>query len=150
MHEHEQRETLQIDIFYPDHPPRTESALFRKTKRSLIQHRNVPCFVCGATESREVHHFHVEWADADGVDWDKMRQLHPGFDWEQFSQPEDFVDSEYNMMVLCEKHHRGKNHGIHMLPYPIWIMQRNQRPDFIFSADEQKKGVTKDGCVDGH
>jgi hypothetical protein len=23
-----------------------------------------------------------------------------------------------------------------MLPLPIWIMQRNQRPDFIFSPDE--------------
>jgi hypothetical protein len=42
------------------------------------------------------------------------------------------------MMVLCEKHHRGKDHGIHVLPYPIWIMQREQRADFTFAPDEVK------------
>ena len=64
------------------------------------------------------------------------RALHPNFPWSTFTKPEDFIDSEYNMMVLCKKHHTGKDHGIHMLPYPIWVMQRNQRSDFQFSPDE--------------
>lgn len=136
--EHEQRETITVDIFYPDHPPRTESPLFARTKHHLVAVLDTPCWVCGTKAAREVHHFHAEWADADGIDWDKMHELHAGFDWSTFKVPADFIDSEYNMMVLCEKHHRGKDHGIHMLPFPIWIMQRNQRADFIFSPDEVK------------
>jgi hypothetical protein len=137
-HEHEQHESIEIDIFYPDHPPRTESTLFRKTKHHMIAVLDMPCWVCGSKEKREVHHFHAEWADADGIDFDKMRELHPAFDWSSYREPSDFIDSEYNMMVLCEAHHRGRNHGIHLLPFPIWIMQRNQRADFIFSPDEIK------------
>lgn len=136
MSEHEVKETLSIDIFYPDHSPRTESALFRRTKRGLIDLDNAPCWICGTRENREVHHFHAEWADADGIDWDKMRLLHPAFDWTDFKEATDFIDSRYNMMVLCKYHHTHKNHGIHMMPYPIWIMQRNMGADFKFAPPE--------------
>ena len=131
--EHEVHETIEIDIFYPDHAPREESYLFRKTKHHLIKVLDTPCFVCGSKDKREVHHFHLEWADSEGVDWDKVKKAHPNFSWSTFENPEDFVDSEYNMMVLCMKHHRGKDHGIHFLPYPIWIMQKLQKDDFIFA-----------------
>lgn len=136
MKEHELKMTVLVDVFYPDHLPRTESPMFARTKRHLVHDLDTPCWICGTKEGREVHHFHVEWADADGVDWDRMRTLHPGFDWSTFKVPADFVDSPYNMLVLCAKHHRGKGHGIHLLPYPVWIMQRNQRADFVFSPDE--------------
>ena len=99
--EHEFKETIVIDIFYPDHPPRTESKLFSQTKRHLVKVLDIPCWVCGTKEKREVHHFHAEWADAAGIDWDKMRVLHPAFAWSTFREPSDFIDSEYNMMVLC-------------------------------------------------
>ena len=135
MNEHEIHEQISIDVFYPDHPPRVESRLFVQTKRHLIEVADMPCWVCGTKDKREVHHFHVEWADADGVDWDKMRTLHPDFSWSTFHEPTDFVDSEYNMMVLCERHHRGKDHGIHLLPYPIWIMQRECLAGFEFAKD---------------
>lgn len=134
--EHEQRETIEIDLFYPDHPPRTESALFRRTKHHLINVLDTPCWVCGTKKDREVHHFHAEWADSEGIDWDKMRALHPNFPWSTFSEASDFIDSEYNMRVLCAKHHRGKNHGIHWLPYPIFLMQMNKRDDFVFAPDD--------------
>lgn len=137
-HEHEQTTTLHIDIFYPDHPPRTESALFRKTKHHMVAVLDTPCYVCGTKEHREVHHWHAEWADADGIDWDKMRALHPAFDWLTFKEPSDFIDSEYNMKILCAKHHRGMNHGIHMVPLPMWEMQRIQKVGFVFSPDEEK------------
>jgi hypothetical protein len=138
MHEHTQPETIHFSINYPDHAPRTESALFRATKHHLVKVLDTPCWVCGTKEGREVHHFHIEWADSEGVDWEKMRALHPAFDWSTFKEPADFVDSEYNMRVLCERHHRGINHGIHMLPYPIWIAQKVMRADFVFSPDEAK------------
>lgn len=135
MNEHEFKQTLSIDIYYPDHPPRKESSLFRQTKKHLVKTLDTPCWVCGTKESREVHHFHAEWADSTAIDWEKMKLLHPTFDWTTFNSPTDFIDSEYNMMVLCKHHHVHKNHGIHMLPYPIWVMQRNQLSDFIFSKD---------------
>jgi hypothetical protein len=135
MKEHEFKETIVIDIFYPDHPPRKESSLFTKTKHHLVKVLDTPCWICGTKENREVHHFHAEWADSEGIDWNKMRSLHPDFDWSTFKEPEDFIDSAYNMMILCSKDHRLKNHGIHNLPYPIWIMQRNQLDEFIFTRD---------------
>jgi hypothetical protein len=135
MKEHVFRQTIEIDIFYPDHPPRKESNLFTKTKKHLVKVLDTPCWVCGSKEGREVHHFHAEWADAEAIDWDKMKILHPNFPWSTFKEATDFIDSEYNMMVLCEKHHRGKNHGIHLLPYPIWIMQKIQQEDFVFAKD---------------
>lgn len=54
----------------------------------------------------------------------------------RYREPSDITDSEYKMMVLCDKYRRGKNHRIHLLPFPIWIMKRNQRPDFVFVPDE--------------
>jgi hypothetical protein len=144
MNEHEQKLTLSVDIYYPDHEPRTESSLFARTKHHLVKVLDTPCWICGSKDQREVHHFHAEWADAEGIDWDRMRVLHPNFPWSTFTKAEDFIDSEYNMLVLCKKHHTGKDHGIHMLPYPIWIMQRNARADFQFSPDEvpQPQGET--------
>jgi hypothetical protein len=133
-HEHELKETIKVDVFYPDHAQRKESALFAKTKHHLVHEKDTPCFICGTKEKREVHHFHLEWAYAEAVDWDKMKELHPTFEWSSFKEAKDFVDSEYNMLVLCEKHHRGEDHGIHMLPYPIWIAQKYLKKDFVFSA----------------
>jgi hypothetical protein len=134
--EHELKETLNIDVWYPDHAVRTESNLFARTKHHLIEELDTPCFVCGTKEAREVHHFHVEWAFSQGVDWDHMRVLHPTFDWTVFKAAEDFVDSIYNMMVLCQTHHRHADHGIHNLPYPIWIMQRQAMQGFALFNGE--------------
>lgn len=133
--EHELREHLDVDIYYPDHPPRTESALYRETHHLMIYVEKRPCWVCGTLEHRETHHFHIEWADANGVDWDRMRKLHPDFNWSKFKEATDFVDSAYNMMVLCADHHRHRDRGIHMLPYPIWIMQAVCHSDFIFEPN---------------
>lgn len=136
MSEHEVKLTMTVDLFYPDHPPRTESPLFARTKHHLVSVLDTPCRVCGTKELREVHHFHAEWADADGIDWDHMRVIHPLFDWSTFKDASDFIDSEYNMMVLCQKHHRHVDHGIHNLPYPDWIMQENKLSSFQFTPDE--------------
>ena len=130
MKEHEFRESVAVDIWYPDHPPRTESALFSRTKHNLINQLDLPCFICGTKELREVHHFHVEWAFADGVDWEKMKTLHPNFPWDTFKDPSDFVDHPYNMMILCQEHHRKTDRGIHNMPYPLWIMQQHSMAGF--------------------
>jgi hypothetical protein len=138
--EHEQRLTLTVDIFVPDHPDRSESPVFRRARKLLIEDN--PAAKCWIDNSQcdgglELHHFFIEWCDADGVDWDRVRALYPDFDWSTFKEPADFVDSAYNArLVLCKKHHTGKDHGIHLLPYPVWLMQAHKRADFVFSPDE--------------
>lgn len=141
--EHNLRQTLNVDVWYPDHPPRTESSTFAATRRKLIESGLGECYICGSKEELEAHHWHVEWAFADAVDWDRLRILHPSYDWSAFKSAEDFVDHEYNMMVLCETHHRHKNHGIHNLPYPIWIMQKHVKAGFqLFGPeDPNQSGV---------
>ncbi len=131
LKEHEVTETLTVDIYYPDHTQRVQSGLFTKTKHELIDVRKTTCWICDTLDQLEVHHFHVEWAMSDAIDWDKMKTLHPNFDWSTFKTPTDFVDSEYNMMVLCQKHHRHKDYGIHMIPYPVWVVQKELLPNFI-------------------
>ncbi len=133
--EHEVHETITLDFFYPDHVQRTESAVFRATKQHWHkQAGGLHCLVCGTTEKIEIHHRFIEWADTNGVDWDKVRQAHPDFDWSKFKEPADFIDSVYNTEPLCEKHHRGPApFGKHFTPEPIWNMQKYQREDFIFA-----------------
>jgi hypothetical protein len=98
--------------------------------------KKATCYICDASKDLEIHHYHVEWAMQNAVDWEKMKLLHPEFHWETFKKPEDFIDSPYNSMVLCEKHHRGTNTGIHAMPYPLWIMQRYVREDFDLDASD--------------
>lgn len=133
---HEIKQTIHIDRFYPDHIQRTASKLFERSRIHLIKELNKGCEVCNTKEKLECHHFHCEWADSNDIDWDKMKKFHPKFDWTTFTNPEDFVDSEYNMMILCETHHRGIDHGIHCLPFPDWIAQKNKKDDFAFAPDE--------------
>jgi hypothetical protein len=142
LNEHEQKLTVSIDVFVPDHPDRSESPIFRHARKQLIEDNpNACCEVCGTTENLELHHAIIEWCDSNAVDWGKVRAEHPDFDWATFdeSKPELFIDSAYNArQVLCKKHHTGRDHGIHYLPYPIWQMQKHKRDDFVFSPDEEK------------
>ena len=63
-----------------------------------------------------------------------------GFDWQAFdpSKPELFIDSMENMLVLHEKFHRHKDHGIHVMSFPEWLFQAfPRRAGFVFTPDEQ-------------
>lgn len=68
-----------------------------------------------------------------------MKLMTVGFDWENFDTTNSvtFVDSKYNMIPLCEWHHRGSNHGIHAMTFPSFIAQAFLKPGFIFSKDEE-------------
>ena len=137
--EHELKLHVNIDVFYPDHPPRTESRVFLHTKKHWHDTGAV-CRVCKTDKRIEIHHKFIEWADADGVDWDKVKADHPAFDWSTFKEPSDFIDSVYNTEPLCELHHRGQApHGIHFTPGPIHQMQQYKRADFVYSPDEVVK-----------
>lgn len=138
--EHEQRLTLSVDIFVPDHPDRTTTPIFAATRRKLIEHNpDACCYICGTTEGLELHH-RIEWCDSNAVDFKKVAELVPEFDWSKFDQdhPETFIDSEYNAnVIVCKKHHIGKDHGIHTLPIGLWILQKVKKDDFVFSPDEE-------------
>lgn len=135
-HEHLVHETITVDVFYPDHAPRTESQVFAATKRHWHA-AGARCVVCGTDQKIEIHHRFIEWADADGADAGKLKAAHPDFDWSTFSAMADFVDSVYNTEPLCELHHRGPApHGKHFTPEPIWNMQKYRRDDFVYAPDE--------------
>ena len=139
--EHEEKITISVDVFVPDHPDRTNTPIFAHSRRVLIANNpNACCEVCGIKEDLELHHEHVEWCDSDGVDWEKIKKDVPDFNWDGFNPdaPETFIDSVFNAnRVLCKKHHIGKDHGIHYLPYPIWQMQKYKKDTFVFSPDEE-------------
>ena len=130
LNEHEFKESFELDCWYPDHAKRVESPLFERTKHHLIDVQNVPCWLCGSLEHREVHHFILEWAYADAVDFEKVKADYPTFDWASFKEPTDFIDSAFNMRVLCEVCHRGKGRGIHCLPFPVWVVKRYLKDGF--------------------
>lgn len=137
--EHELKEDIVVDVYYPNHEPRTTSETFIRSRNHMIVELKKTCWVCNIDNETalkqnnglELHHYFVEWAFSDMVDWTKMKTLHPDFNWDKYTKPEDFVDSEYNMMVLCQTHHRHKDYGIHMLPFPIWIAQTYKSQEFV-------------------
>lgn len=152
---HEMRESESREVRYPDHPPRTESALYKKTHHELCVVQNLPCFVCGKKHpevTTETHHFFAEWAAMSAVDWIRFGQMakympnpqtgayfHDLFDWEEVQQdPSIFVDSVYNMIVLCPDHHRSETYGIHHTPFPEWFLQAFPLNGFEFLEPEGK------------
>lgn len=147
LNEHEQKRTMSIDVFIPDHPDRTNTPIFVATRRLLIvQNPYAKCEVdnghCDHDNPLELHHSRLEWCDSLAVDWEKVKADCPDFDWSSFdpAKPETFIDSKWNAnRVLCKKHHTGSDHGIHCLDGPTWQMQKYQKADFVFSPDEEVK-----------
>lgn len=75
--EHEDRRALSEDVFYPDHPPRSESHTFRATKAA--GHKlGLQCVLSGHTDKVEYHHGFVEWAFANAVDWHRLKAIATG------------------------------------------------------------------------
>ncbi|WP_419687295.1 hypothetical protein ACN22W_08510 [Burkholderia theae] len=69
--EHAVRVT-EVEIeYYPDHPPRTESATFRHTKKEGHA-AGLRCAISGQP-APEYHHLFCEWADSDAIDWMVVR-----------------------------------------------------------------------------
>lgn len=125
---HEEERTIHEFIEYPDHAKRTESSEFRSNKRRLVKQLDVPCWICGSKELREVHHLH-EWSLFDALDPEKILDtLHAidpyGYTHAAGDKPIESPDDIRNLVVLCEGCHRGVNQGVHDLTMPIWLAQR--------------------------
>jgi hypothetical protein len=126
---HKEERTIKEVVIYPDHVKRKESEEFKKSKERLKEDGHFKCWVCGDTEHLEVHHFGCEWALEEDVDFDKLKELLEEFDPYGYgkllkNKPLTSVDDIRNMLVLCEKHHRHPEEGIHETTFPIWIIQR--------------------------
>ena len=124
-------------VHYPAHEPRKNSSTYTKTHKKL---KDMPCFICGKTNEKddihvETHHFYIEKAFQNTVDWAKFGEFaqtcynfqtgqHLGsqFDWAEVAKdPDSFVDSPFNMVVLCKAHHTSGRFGIHHVPFSDWL-----------------------------
>lgn len=137
---HEEKETLAVDVLLPGHEPRTATPLFERTRKALIA-RDGGCWICGRTEAEagplEAHHFGVERSYAEApIDWNKVKADFPHFDWATFDpkSPYAFVDDMMAQgLLLCAEHHRGRDAGVHALPWPLFVMQRYLKDGYKFS-----------------
>ncbi len=162
--DHEVKKQLFEDYMVPAHEPRVASNLYTKTHHDMIVVRDMPCYICGVSNSTlnnttknrfgstqiETHHAHCEWSLANAVDWDIMKKLHPDFNNWDAVNPNDpttyfiFVDSEYNLLPLCDICHRGNRHGIHAIEHAVWQAQKFVKADFKFIVEDQSKGLGND------
>src|SRR6185437_5279949 len=120
--------TLTESIWYPEHAPRKASKEYVQVHHHLIYELDEACWICGIKRSQggkmETHHDELEWALANAVnpflvvkDVDPQRVLTADSADAWLRQ---WLDSEGNMLVLCEDHHRHGLVGIHMITYPAW------------------------------
>ena len=132
---------------FPKHEPRKNSAIYTRTHKHM---KHMPCFICGKTNEKDninvhTHHFYIEKAAENAIDWvvfgkfaDTCYNLQTGeslaqFDWGEVAKnPDLFVDSEQNMIVLCQEHHTSGARGIHHVPFPDWILQKFPKDGFVF------------------
>jgi hypothetical protein len=141
--EHAETRTLHEIVITPDHAQRTESAEFRQTKERLKADGHYKCWVCGATDGLQVHHFGIEWSLADLADWGVVKAFVE--EWDPYgygrllrNQPMTSADDVRNMLVLCQEHHTGVDHadggsgtGIHEMSFPVWVVQKLARTGAI-------------------
>ena len=122
---HQQTTTLKEVIYYPTHPQRgAETPEFEATKRKLIA-AGVGCAICGVLNTPENpiegHHAVAEWATQNAVDFNKIKKDFPNT---TATDVGTFIDGSNGIILLCAKHHRAPEIGIHMTTFPAWIFQR--------------------------
>ncbi|MBC7074647.1 MAG: hypothetical protein H5T98_00965 [Syntrophomonadaceae bacterium] len=148
---HDLKDTLTVEVETPGHEKRgAASALFKQSKKAIFTNAPVlalhpvpgRCFICNATEEElgeplEAHHFGIEWSFANApIDWERVKTDFPDFAWDKFdpTKPMDFVDDmRVQGLLLCKKHHTGKDEGIHNLPFSLWLAQKYLKDGYKFS-----------------
>jgi hypothetical protein len=132
---------------YEEHEKRKESAQFRHTKKAMHDD-GLKCWVGNGrcVGHVEIHHNIIEWSAETEVDLTKVKADYP--EW-------DGIDGRFQMIPLCEKHHRWKGFGKHTTPEPIWKLQRYMKEealdDFeraVFEKLYTKEEQMKHGYID--
>jgi hypothetical protein len=127
--EHKSVRHLTEVVITPEHSKRIESKEFTKNKNRLKEDGHYRCWVCGAVENLEVHHFGCEWSLVNDCDFEKLKAFLE--EWDPYgygkllkNKPITSVDDIRNLLVLCERHHIHKLDGIHETTFPVWIIQK--------------------------
>jgi len=143
-------EITRYKTHFPHHDPRKNSSIYNRTHAHM---RHMPCFICGKIfEHVETHHFYIEKAAQNAIDWKVFGEFADGcyniqtgeplaqFDWLEVAQnPDTFVDSPLNMITLCKQHHTSGAYGIHHVPFPDWILQKFPKDGFQFLTERPKE-----------
>ena len=120
---HQQKITHSYFISYPSHPARSSDPHYRdfehiretwkadpeKWQCSIGKHRN-DFSECDLVNPLEIHHAAVEFSLQNGIDLAWLETDYPGIS--DPSQVGAWVESAPNLLVLCQKHHRGHG-GVH-------------------------------------
>ncbi len=109
----------------PPHPPREDTPIYARTHHHLVYTLDTPCAICGVRHSTlgiaranpfgakavETHHYPIERSLLNACDPNKVHVIFPQV--KNHESLEAFIDSEENIMVLCDIHHRHPHYGIH-------------------------------------
>lgn len=131
-------------IAYPEHDPRAASAEYTRVHHHLVVELDEPCWICGVRRSTlgdparnphralqiESHHFNLEWALANAADPAKVLAAFPAMGAADEPHLRQWLDSEGQMLILCDVHHRSGHYGIHSITHPAWVAQRLLRDDY--------------------
>jgi hypothetical protein len=141
---HYEKRTLAEVVAYPPHGPRAGDPHYRaftEARSHLIHALGTGCWIGGATDTAihgglppghrcygakqlEAHHAVAEYAGLSEIDWQKVAK---DFPQAGITSDEDFLryaESEGGLTILCDKHHRLPGHGIHMITYPAFLLDR--------------------------
>lgn len=141
---HEVTRHLTESVWYPEHQARKASEEYRKVHHHLIYDLDEPCWICGVRKSTlgnpeqnprgatemESHHWNVEWALANSIDPAKIIRNFPDLGIADSDHLRQWLDSEGNMLVLCDVCHRHGLYGIHSITYPAWVAQKWQKDNW--------------------
>ncbi len=120
----------------PPHPPRVETPEYKKAHDHLVIELDTPCKICGVRNSTlkypaqnpfnaqalETHHYPIERSLADACDPKSVAIVFPQV--KDRDTLNAFVDSEANLLVLCDVHHRSIQYGIHHLTVQDFFIQQ--------------------------
>jgi hypothetical protein len=132
----------------PPHAPREETPLYARTHRALVYTLDTPCAICGVRQSTlddpkqnlfgakaiETHHYPIERSLMNACDPKKVGVIFPHV--KNYETLEEFIDSDENMMVLCDIHHRHPHYGIHHVLAQDFFIQPFLYKGYQVVADE--------------
>ncbi|GHO46603.1 hypothetical protein [Ktedonospora formicarum] len=134
----------------PPHDPREDTPIYQRTHNHLIFKLDTPCAICGVRHSTiddpkenpygakalETHHYPIERSLLNACDPRKVHHIFPQV--KDYDSLEEFIDSEENMMVLCDIHHRHPNYGIHHVLAQDFFVQPFLYGGYQVVADEEE------------
>ncbi len=129
-HVHETHLSMSVIELSPPHDPREDTPIYRATHARLVIKEDRPCFICAVRYSdlrdpvrrndlainpmqavtQETHHWPIERSLASAIDGDLLAKDYPSV--LQYKTLIEWIDSEFNMLVLCSTCHRGET-GVH-------------------------------------